>query len=87
MVPRLVRLVRTASLGEDGDQEDESVALAATSILEAVETFIGPEFWASSTVEDQLGLPVRFGGFGGLHLPCACGGEGRVARLSSVTLT
>jgi hypothetical protein len=42
-----------ASLGADGDQVDESVALASDSIQVAADTIIGPDFRARPTAEAQ----------------------------------
>jgi hypothetical protein len=63
-----------------------SVALAVVSIQVAAETIIGPDVRASPTAEAQVDLPVRLGGLG-LRLPSSGGGEGRVAWLSSISLT
>jgi hypothetical protein len=86
MVPRLVHLERTTPLGADGEQVGDSVALAAVSIQVAAETITSPDFRASPTAETQLNLPLRIGGLG-LRLPGSRGGEGQVARLSSIMFT
>jgi hypothetical protein len=77
MVPWLVHLVRTAPLGAETRWTKKWPSQRSL--------FRWADFRASPTAEVQLNLPLRFGGLG-LRLPGSGGGEGRVARLSSIML-
>jgi hypothetical protein len=90
MVPWLVHLVRTALLRAGGDRVDAILKLGPRCGLHLGGG--GDRHWPRLQGQPHCqgsaepNLPLRFGGLG-LRLPGSGGGEVRVARLSSITLT